>query len=337
MVPRRMGPERGASVMRIVVLVVVLVLFLFGAYKIIPWLLQLLQAVFAGFRSWWQAQFGEPIFRLLVYVLLKTRGDVATTLAITACVSFLLNEIFFSIFRLLSFKLARSHTVAQEDVIAQMNDIQGKLRKLFGEDVEKIALFCSGRSKDSRASLTPSYVFFSGCLPMALWCVISWPLMFFIGLAVYDGVVRLFIKPQTAALMLAAAGDHAAEMQPFLPIKTSNSLFGLFTFALTDRNLTLTMILFAVGIVAFLVGSVSKSGWTVPRVTDPVPVIMYVASALLSYIFLDAALLIFAIFYLSCVLIYGCWIKFVYRPIQLRLQSVFGRVKAYLRPSARLP
>lgn len=211
-----------------------------------------------------------------------------------------------------------------ENIVAEMEDVQGKLKKLFADDIQKIALFGGGERVEIRVT-NPAVAGCMGCLPGFMWAVLSWPLLMAIGLAFYDGLLRLFASSEGAATLLVSAGSHAAELRAMLPLGRNVSVGFLPAIALSERSLPLTGILFSVGLLSWFVMGISNSGRTVPRMAKLSPVCAYCVSMVLTYFYLNAAILIFATCGVSYSLFYGLLRRVLLNPLYLWVRSATAR------------
>src|SRR5205809_6384548 len=95
-----------------------------------------------------------------------------------------------------------------------------------------------------------------------------------IALAVFDGVWRLFVSSEPPASLLASAGNLAQDLRHLLPIPKEATLGG-FVIRLNHRSVALTVINGALGYLVWFVDGISKSGWRLPRMVNPAPLVIY--------------------------------------------------------------
>lgn len=324
MSPNNRNLESGRSLLRVVMVIAIVLAAAYGGYKLIPWGWHASGVLLADIRGWWHTQVADPIFEAMIQVLVSRRGDVLATLVTIALAYWSLSRIALNISMLTFRNLAKQPQIMQENVIAQMENVHSKLKGLFADDVEKIALFGGKinrhqpeiRSRDPFGCL--------GCIPGMLWMAFALPISFMIGLATYDGIVRLFVAPEPADSLLISARRHAEELSAILPIENTVSLAGVLTTNLSDRSLALTVVLFAIGTTTWFINNISNSGWTLPRLANSQPALVYLTTTVLSYFFLDSALLIFATSNLSYNLLYNIFMKFLFRPLYLRAKAMIA-------------
>jgi hypothetical protein len=302
--------------LRIVIKLAIIILVAYGAYKLVPLAWHGVQALSVWIGSWWQVRVADPIFKSLIKTLIATHGRVLTTLGAAALALWLAGWLVGSVSRVFLRNIANFQQTVQEDIIGQMENVQGKLKKLFADDIEKIALF--GGSQPEKKLGNPGNFALFGCLQMLLWVAISLPIGFMMGVALYDALVRLFVMPDPDESLLASAGSNIEDLRAILPIEKSVTIAWVLTVNLSERSLALAAILCAMGFILWFVVGISNSGWTFPKPVNSAPLILYVSSAILCYFFLSSAFLIFAIFNLSYQLIYAVLVKFLFKPLYLR-------------------
>ncbi|HEY3028261.1 MAG TPA: hypothetical protein VGJ55_19090 [Pyrinomonadaceae bacterium] len=326
--------ESGQSRLRVLIILAIVIVVAYGAYKLIPSLWHGWHTFSYGLKVWWHVRVADPIFKGLIYLLLATRGQALAALAAIAFAYWLLGRIVGAISTLGFRKMAKQPQILQETIIGQMENVHVKLKRLFADDIEKIALFGGRISSDQSEPVSgnPLYV---GCLvflPGIVWIAFAIPVMTMIGVAVYDGVLRLFVTPESVNSLLAAAGSNADNLRAILPIHPSLSL-GIFTVNLSDRSMALAAILCAVGLLNWGVTSISASGWTLPRLATPFPVLTFMLVIVISYLILNSALLIFAISTVTYSLIYNILTRCLFRPLSLRAKAIIApRSRAKERP-----
>lgn len=315
--------EGGRIRLWVIILIVLIPIVLYGLYKIVPIAWHGFFALLSNIRIWWHVQFADPILVWLLYVLEATQRQPVIALAIIALGHWIIiriNRIISSFgFR----KAVRQQGTAQENLITQMESVQGKLKRMFSDDVEKIALFGGKMTEDHKEAtiINPVSLQCLGCLPSLIWGLISAPIMFMFGLAVYDGVLRVFVTQESAASLLAPGDSRLSQLQTLVPVADTAVLPGGIAVKLAERSLTLTAILFVIILAGWLVNNISISGWTFPRFHNLSPVVGNILLAIICYLFLNSALLIFTISWTSYSLIYLVLTKFLLRRPYLRLRA----------------
>lgn len=336
--PERKNGEMGGGRLRAVIAILVLIAIAYGLYKFVPFAWHGLQAFLHGIRGWWQVKVADPVFGAILYLVFITHGQLVLTLAIIALAHWTLLRISRSISVIGIQKMAKQPQFVQENLIGQMENVQGKLKRLFSDDLEKIALFGGKVSSDQpeRRAGNPFSMGCLGCLPGLLWSIISVPLIMMVGVAIYDGVWRLFVTPDSLASLTAFAAKRNLVL-PTLPLQDSVMLFGKFTVHLADRSLILTALLAAIGLATWSVNNISTSGWTWPRLVNRYPAFGYLILLMLGYVFLNSALLIFASCWATYALIYTILVKFLFRPLFLRARMAIKPKTTSTRVSIEEP
>jgi hypothetical protein len=318
--------ERGAAAFRAIIVVTIFGAGVYGLYKGGAWVGHHWVSWVRVPRVWWHQNIADPVFRLLVKALSVARGSVFVALALVALAFWLLAR-FMGAFSAFAFRSAGDQRqIMAERVIGQMENIQSKLNKLFADDVEKIALFRGpqfGQTNPAVDSVPVSGG--AGCLIGVIWGLFSVSFMTLVGIAIYDGILRLFVIPEPADSLLRSAGVEATDLQRFLPIARSSSIDHFIAVNFNERSLFLTAVVAVLGLLVWLVGNISHSGWTLPRVVGPSPMVAYAFLLILSYRYLQGALLIFAMWLLSYSLVLGTFWRFLFVPL-------FLKVKAQMRP-----
>jgi uncharacterized membrane protein YobD (UPF0266 family) len=314
----------GRIQLRAVVSIAILIILAYGLYKFVPWAWHGWHALRDGLKLWWRVQMAEPIFRGLIYVLLVAGGRPLLALSTIALLNWIFNRTVGSISVVSIRKVGQQSQIFQENLIGQMENVQVKLTRLFADDIEKIALFGGkiSSSQPETPSGNPLSIGFLGCLPGMIWMAIAMPIMIMVGIAIYDGVLRLFVTPEPVESLMAFAGSNAEALKSILPIPQSVSMAGVWTVNLSERSLVLTAILCIVGFLYWLVDNISNSGWTFPRLVSFAPLYVYLFAMIVSYIVLPAALLIFAISWMTYSLIHVILKKLLFRPLTLRAQAI---------------
>jgi hypothetical protein len=301
--------------------IALLVLVAFALYWLVPRAWHGLWAFFGGFRMLWQRRVADPVFQTFIHILILVRGQVLGALALMALMYWLITRSFRAVSRFTLRVALHQRLKFQENIIGQMESDQGKLKKLFADDIEKIALFGGGEKAEARSG-NPALAGYLGWLPSFLWFLIATPILSLISIAFYDGLIRLFTGSEPDTSLLSSAGSHADELSAILPIGKTVSLGYLPTIVLGDRSLLLTAILFVMGLLVWFALGISISGRTLPRLTKVSPLIPFCFSTILSYFFLKSAILIFAITALTCSLVFGLLSKFFLTPLYLRAQAI---------------
>jgi hypothetical protein len=318
--PERKNSEMGGGRLRAVIAILVLIAIAYGLYKFVPFAWHGLQSFLHGIRGWWHVKVADPVFGAILYLVFITHGQLVLTVAIIALAHWTLLRINRTISVIGFQKMAKQPQSVQENLIGQMENVQGKLKRLFSDDIEKIALFggkISGDQPERRAG-NPFSMGCLGCLPGMLWSIISVPVIMMVGVAIYDGVSRLFVTPDSVDSLTAFAANRNLVLTTLLPLQDSVLLFGRFTVHLADRSLILTALLAAIGLATWSVNNISTSGWTWPRLVNRYPAFGYIILMALCYVFLNSALLIFASCWATYSLIYTILAKFLFRPFFLR-------------------
>lgn len=314
--------QKGAAGVKVVVTIGIILVVVYGLYRIVRWLWHVWPHFTGGVRWWWHLRVADPIFQLMVKAISASHDNVLIAIGLVALGSW----VFIRCTAGLSLSAIRTADTQRqkipERVVGQMEDIHAKLKKLFADDLEKIALFggLSGEKAETAHGDTRG-VGPTGCLVGIGWMLIAWPLSFVVGLAIYDGVVRLFSLPDSTTSLLASAGTRAAELGALLPLAKTASIAGLVTVNLGARSLLLTLVAGFLGFLLWLLNSISNSGWTFPRVIDSSPLLAYLITLGFTYMFLTSALLIFACWSLTYSILAVALSKFVLRSQMLRIRA----------------
>lgn len=306
------------------ILIVLVPFVLYGFYKFLPMAWHGLFAFLFNIKIWWHVHIADPILIGMLYILEATHRQPVAAIMIIALAHWAIIRINRVISSLGFRKAAKQQGSLQENLITQMENVQGKLKRMFSDDVEKIALFGGKMTEDHQEATVTNPISLQclGCLPTLVWALISAPIMFMISLAIYDGIVRLFVDHESAASLLVHADPRLSELQTLVPVADSMALAGGVFIHLSGRSLALTAILFVILYAGWFVNNISISGWTLPKLTNFSPIVGNVLMMLISYLFLNSALLIFAISWAAYSLIYMVLTKFLFRRLYLRLRAI---------------
>jgi hypothetical protein len=314
--------QMGVGRLRVVIVIAIVLVVGYGLYKLVPLAWHGLQTLRHGARLWWHVNVADPVFGAILSLLVATHGQVVAVLATLALAHWTLMRINRTISGFGFQKMAKQPQTVQENLIGQMENVQGKLKRLFSDDIEKIALFGGkvGADQPERKAANPLSLGCLGCLPGLLWSLLSVPVVFMLSLAIYDGVLRLTVTPDSVDSLTAFAANRNLSLQTLLPIQNSVLLFGTITVNLADRSLILTGLLAVIGLATWYVNNISTSGWTLPRLINRYPLYGYILMMAICYLFLNSALLIFGSCWALYSLIYAVLAKFFFRPFFLRLR-----------------
>ena len=277
---------------------------------------------FGGFIiPWWRATLADPILRLLIRALDLVNGNLLLFLALITVATLLLSKVLLG--TVLMWGAARGSRLsndALESAIASVEDIHGRLRNMFADDVEKIAFYESrlGTTKRARSATRSQLLGYGGCLFSLLWILLSFPVSLMINLAVFDGVLRLF-DGQGDRRLEPAAGHLANVLQSYLPPPTH--YLGI---ALQERSILLTLLVVAAGLLSWLVSSIPVTGRTFPAVKPTWVWLTIVPAAILLYLILNGLLLLWTLVTAVVFLCDAIWRK-VWRGVYLRLRAVAFR------------
>src|SRR4051812_42456842 len=122
--------EAGRVRLRSVLIVAVIIPLIYGLYKLLPWLWHGWTTLRYEIKAWWYAQLAEPILRLLIYLLLAVQGRPVVALSLIALLYFLFYRIVATATSVGYRKMGQQPQILQENLIGQMENIQGKLKSL---------------------------------------------------------------------------------------------------------------------------------------------------------------------------------------------------------------
>lgn len=307
--------RRGASVWWVLLTIALLGAIVFGIYKTVRWFFGWWPRFGAGGRAWWHVHFAEPVFNLMVRALGLAGGDPVYALAWIALGYWLMLKLVgYTGAPVLRGMLRQSHD-ATENVISEFETAHGKLRKLFADDIEKMALYGGAYETEGKTSRTSMAAGCSGCSIAILWSAISGPLSMMTVLAIMYGVERVFEGKTPLRPLFGNASSSMLAHVGSIP-KAAWAGFALY---LDQRSLALTIAVGVLGYFVWLLAGMSSSGWTLPRITQAGPLLTYTMLIVLSYWFLSTAFLIFGLWCLGYSLAWSLLSKFWFRPAWLRV------------------
>ena len=153
-----------------------------------------------------------------------------------------------------------------------------------------------------------------------VWVIIASPIAVLIGLGIYNAVLRPFAGEDTAANLLASAGDLAPMLAAYLPLP--ENVAGI---TLAERSWQLTLLL---GFLTLLYGLVARftvagrtlqlgqAGWSWLAFGLVLPFV---------YFFLNGALLLVSCMALAVALLVRILYKFLLRSTYLRARALVSR------------
>jgi hypothetical protein len=241
---------------------------------------------------WWRDSLADPILRLLIRALDLADGDLLFFLAIIAVATWLLSKILLgAVLTWNAPNISRQPRAAIESAVASVEDVHGRLRNMFADDVEKIAFYESRLGTRGRArSATRSQLLGCGCFLSLLWGLLSFPLSLMINLAVFDGVLRLFASHGERQALESAAGPLVSVLQSHSPPPTH--YLGI---ALQERSVLLTLLVVMVGLLSWLVLNIPTTGRTLPAVEPAWMWLTVIPPAILLYFILNGLLLLWTL------------------------------------------
>jgi hypothetical protein len=275
--------------------------------------------VFGGFIiHWWRETLADPILRILIRVLDLADGNLLLFLAVVAVATWLLAKVFFG--TVLMWSAANTNRLSRtaiENTVASVEDIHGRLRNMFADDVEKIAFYESrlGTRGQAKSATRSQLLGYGGCLLSLLWALLGMPISVMINLAVFDGVLRLVSGHGDRQALTSAAGPLAGMLQLHFPPPTH--YLGI---ALQERSVLLTLLVVIAGMLHWLVLNISASGRTLP-VIKPVWIWLTVIPPAICIYFILNGLLLFWTLVTTVVWIFDSLWKRVWRGLYLRIQA----------------
>jgi hypothetical protein len=254
--------------------------------------------------------------------------DPVATIALIAFFYWLLLRIYGVLGGLLLAKFQRPFTPSDQ-LVQTIESAQARLRTVFADDIEKIALYGGAYEGTGRKHTAGLSTAFLGCGLMILWAGLSMPVIVLLGLSVIDGISRLFGPADPSVIYLSGADSPR-----LLPLMRDFLMFGR-TFRLADRSFILTLAMGTVGCLIALL-NVSRSGWRIPELRR-VPILAFGATLILCYFVLDTGLLLFGAFALSYSLALMLAQTFFIRPLWIEISGRFrwGPALALRRQTAR--
>ncbi|MEJ2157489.1 MAG: hypothetical protein P8X96_19335 [Desulfobacteraceae bacterium] len=268
---------------------------------------------------WWRETIADPVLRLIVDALIAVDGDAFQAIALVALASWLLGKLLStSAIKWSAGNLAKHPRVAFDQAMTSMEDIHTRLRKMFADDVEKIAFYENRLETPKRTSSFRRYklVGCSGCLVGVLWILISIPVSFAINLAVFRGLLGIFGGQHDQAWFLAAAGPKAQILESYLP--QSNNFIGI---DLQERSLLLLVLFLVISLIYWLSYYMSKSGRTIPCAS---PWWLWAIAPILGiiiYLLLNGALILFSCLFLTISLLETVWQRLIWPKIYFPLRA----------------
>jgi len=299
---------------RILVVVAVLVALFFVA----RWGWRAWRA-FGGFLvPWWRETLANPILRLLIRALDLARGDLLLFLAVISAATWLLSRILVStVFTWGMTSGSRLGRVAIESAVASVEDIHGRLRNMFADDVEKIAFYESrlGTQEQAGSASRSKLLGWGGCLLSLLWSLICFPISLILNLAVFDGVLRLFGGQGDRHALESAAGPLAGVLKSHFPLPTH--YLGI---ALQERSILLTLLVLGAGILGWLMFNIPATGRTLPVVKPATMWLTVIPTTILIYFILNGLLLLWTLVSSIVWIFTIVWTK-IWRGLYLRLRA----------------
>lgn len=275
-----------------------------------------------GLSGWWRDNFGDPVFRVLGEVAVRTNGNTAATL-VASVIPFCAVLWIVRMVQAIVTRNSIESMQASQSMSQDLDAARDELRRIFSDDPEQIALYQS-RVVDPSAPKRrrhPAAGVAVGCLaPLSLTLLLG-PVTFLTTLALYDSLLRLTGMFIAARPLAQSAGAMASRLEPLMPL--GQIAFG---FVLAERSLLLTLSVGTIAVFTWLVTTMPRAALMWPRGVTPGSILSFAVGLTLMYVLTNALVLLLVLIVASFNLAMMVAMRML-RPVQLRAVGMLGRMR----------
>jgi hypothetical protein len=289
--------------------------FSFGIAFLPLILLLLLVRLFliGNLEGWWRTHFADPVLPAFIRTMARFDGNAAIAIFVAALVVLLFNRLVL-ILPILTLRFASKTWMGAANAEGVIQDVRAKLRGLFSDDTEKIALYQAqlGESKPVASHKRMQALGCGGCLVGSLWSVVSIIVGWCFHLAIFDALLRLFVKEENVTTLIQTMGPSV------LGWRFQKQAFGV---DLGGRSWEFAIALGLLIVLGWVINNTSESGRTLPSGFGPTPVVIFIFGCFLCWFFLEAVFLLYLIYSVALELLrLNVW-RFLGRPLHLTIRG----------------
>lgn len=287
--------------------------FAFGFLPVILLLLLVRLLLIGNIEGWWRTYFADPVLPVLMRTIAYFDGNAAIAILVAALVVLLFQRVVI-VFPAMMFRFAGKIWMGSADSEGVIQDVRAKLRGLFSDDTEKIALYQAqlGESKPVASHKRMQALGCGGCLAGSLWGAASVIVGWCLHLAIFDALLRLFVKKENVAALMQT-------MEPSEPgWRFQEQAFGI---DLGGRSWEFALALGLLIVLGWLISNISVSGWTLPNGFGMTPGAIFIFGCFLCWFFLEAVFLWYLLCYVALEMLrVNIW-RFLGRPLHLTIRG----------------